>query len=184
MKKFVAMLAAMFVAMLGLTGLASSAVAASNTNGNLTIQATPWPPEANKIVRLTGVVKWNNISGKTQYTCKVWTLTFDGEQITGGEADSTTTSTETTFSHDFTAPANAAARSNTARATCTVSNKLGYGLIDIDPLLTSEVTPTAGPASGGALPSTGGPSMWYLIFGLALVPPGVWLIRRGRALSD
>lgn len=189
MKKFATVSAFLTISVTVIAGLVGPGVAVAattattTTNGNIAVSVDHWPPSAGQQVTVTGTATWNNIANKTEYRCSQWSVTFDGMTASGDASSATTTSKSTTFSHVFTAPADAATRSNRAQAVCTVQNQLAYGLIDIDPILVAEMSTTPAGSGGGSLANTGGPSVWYLVVGLALLTTGGGILiqrRRGQ----
>lgn len=160
---------------------------ATSTNGQISVSADPWPPVAGQNVVLTGTVKFDN----PNMICRAWSLDLDGKTITGDASSTTHSGNTVTFTHAYPVPASTpASQGHVANATCTAHDTVGYSGQELDPTLsTAGHSLTAdrtinGVGSGNNLPSTGGPSQWWLIAGLAALVTGAAAIVAGRRRND
>ena len=166
MKKYAATLAAALMVLLGLTALAPSA------------QAYPTPILTLKL-SLHSVVSGHtfNAVAKASVTCDTLTVTWAGQSAT---------TPGSTLSHTFLAPTVSKPTVITAVAVCRYSSTAGASGAAIratEQTLTAKANVTVLPVSSGAgghLPNTGGPSVGWLIAGIAALLAGAGAMFAGR----
>lgn len=166
MKKFAAMIAAALVALLGVVALAPSA------------QAYPTPILTLKLSVQTVVSGGTfNAVATADVQCDTMTVTWNGQ---------TATAPGSTVSHVFTAPVVQVATVITAHATCTYTDQTGtagHALAVTQKTLTADANVTVLPqaaAATGKLPNTGGPSIGWLLAGIAALLAGAGAMYAGR----
>lgn len=158
MKKLVATLAAMVIALLGLTGLASSAQADSS-----------YPPPVN--LQLTLKLNINTVTSGGKFVATA-TTTAPCDKLAIDWSSQHAEAPGSQVVHTFTAPTVTKSTVIPATATCTygTTGTTGHAIAPAAQIATASENVTVLPASGGALPNTGGPSSAWLIGGiLALV---------------
>lgn len=173
-------LAALAVALLGVIAIGPSAFAAStSSNGPISVTGDPWPPVAGQPELVTGTVVFANSST----ICKVWTLSFDGQTVSGDVTNENHSGNTVTYSHSFLVPSNTpASQGHIANATCTSHDTLGYEG-QLDPTLSTAANPLTTNLTivpGGRLPNTGGPSLWWLIAGILSLLAGAGAVATAR----
>lgn len=165
MKKYAATLAAALIALLGLTVLAPSA------------QAYPTPV-------LTLHLSLNRVLGghtfvadaKASITCDTLSISWAGQNAVAPGSE---------VKHTFVAPKVKKATVITAVAVCNYTSTTGTAGNAISPssqTLTAKANVTVLPANGGSgvLPNTGGPSVGWLIAGIAALLAGALAMIAGR----
>lgn len=166
MKKYAATLAAALMVLLGLTALAPSA------------QAYPTPVLTLKL-SLHDVVSGKTFTAvaKATVTCDTLTLNWAGQSAT---------SPGSTLSHAFKAPVVTVPTVVTAVAVChytSTTGASGTAIAAAPQTLTAKANVTVLPlssAGNGRLPNTGGPSVGWLIAGIAALLAGAAAMFAGR----
>ena len=166
MKKYAAILAAALLALLGLAAFAPSA------------NAYPQPVLYLK-VSSNVVVSGHTfmLTASTQVNCDVLTISWNGQTYSGSGSK---------FKHKYKAPIVTSQVVITAKATCTygtTSGGVGHS-ITAQSLATNpaylNVTVVPAHGKGGKLPNTGGPSIGWLIGGIAALLAGAGAMFAGR----
>lgn len=170
MKKFAATLAAALMALLGLTALAPSA------------QAYPTPVLTLKLSLHTVISGHTfNAVAKASVTCDTLTVSWSGQSATVPGS---------TLSHTFTAPVVTVPTVITAVAVCrytSTTGTAGAAIAASPQTLTAKANVTVLPvnsAGNGHLPNTGGPSVGWLIAGIAALLAGAGAMFAGRRRSS
>jgi LPXTG-motif cell wall-anchored protein len=165
MKKFAATLAAALLALLGLTALAPSA------------QAYP-TPVLTFTFNLSSIASGTSVSGTA-------TASIDCDTLTINWAGQTASGTGSTLTYNFKAPVVSKVTQITGVATCDFTSTTGTTGQAISPsseTLTAYATVTVNPSGSttGPLPNTGGPSIGWLVGGLAALLGGGVAMFAGR----
>lgn len=170
MKKFAATLAAALMVLLGLAALAPSA------------QAYPTPILTLKlsVQRVVSGHTFNAVA-TASVTCDTLTVSWDGQSATAPGSR---------VKHTFRAPIVTVPTVITAVAVCHYSSTTGTGGAAIsvtEQTLTARanvtVLPLSNSAGNGHLPNTGGPSIGWLIAGIAALLAGAGAMLAGRRRS-
>jgi hypothetical protein len=173
MKKYAAMLAAGLIAVLGLTALAPSAEAYPTVDMTLSLNL-------NRVVSGHTFVATTS----TDTACTTLALTFNGQTVTEPGSK---------FVHTFTAPIVTVVTPKIVTAVCTytaVTGTSGTAISVTSQQMSRSATITivpvstgAGNSSGSGLPNTGGPSIGWLIAGIAALLAGAVAMVEGRRRS-
>lgn len=171
MKKFAAALATALMALLGFTAFAPSA------------QAYPQPVFYLK-ASVNTVVSGHTlmITGTATVNCESITISWAGQTFTGSGSK---------FKHKYNAPNVTSKTVITAHGTCvfsSTSGAAGQAIVATTQTLTATANITVVPAhskgnnknQGGNLPNTGGPSIGWLIGGIAALLAGAGAMFAGR----
>jgi LPXTG-motif cell wall-anchored protein len=168
MKKFAAALTAALLALLGFVAFAPSANA----------YPPPTPPKLYLTLSTNRVVSGHsfNATAKATVSCDTITLRWNG--VTASAAGST-------VKHRYKAPIVSSDVVITAHATCVytaTSGQSGAAISATTKTLYAEADVTVVPAhgKGGKLPNTGGPSIGWLIGGIAALLAGAGAMFAGR----
>lgn len=173
MKKLVLIATALLLATLGMVGFASSASAYPETSCDVSVSAQivnsgdHFTASGTSQQSTTG-----NRSARAAAASVTWTITFNGtvRHATGSSFSTTFTAPTVTTRTVFPLTAEAVMPDATTHCQRTVD-------ITVDPL--GIVSPPG--CTGLCLPNTGGPRLWILVAGIALLLGGAYAVRQSRA---